>query len=104
MCVGPSVSLSLCVQSCALQANISLTNADSSNMALPSSKDVDALVGDLAEVAKGYSDSPDLNGHTSRVKIVAKAKELVRALITPEQMAFYHAFMVSGCDLWRFGV
>jgi hypothetical protein len=64
-------------------------------MALPSKKEVEDLVSSLNEVAGGYADSADLNGYISRVQIIAKAKDLVRALITPDQVPNYHGLNVS---------
>ena len=64
-------------------------------MALPSKKEVEDLASSLNEVAKGYSDSADLNGYLSRIQVIGKAKELMRMLITPDQMANYHGLNVS---------
>lgn len=74
-------------------------------MDLPSKKEVEDLVGGLAEVAKGYSNSADLGGYISRVQIISKAKELVRSLTTPDQAPNYHGLNVSvpkfACDIDR---
>jgi hypothetical protein len=63
-------------------------------MALPSKKEIEDLVSSLSEIAKGYADTPDLNGYITRVQIIAKAKELTRALITPDQAPNYHGLNV----------
>ncbi|KAK0630863.1 S-adenosyl-L-methionine-dependent methyltransferase [Bombardia bombarda] len=60
-------------------------------MALPTKNDIQAL---------GYADSPDLDGYMSRVQIIAKAKEakakeLVRALVTPDQLPNYHGLNMT---------
>ncbi|KAK3682769.1 S-adenosyl-L-methionine-dependent methyltransferase [Podospora appendiculata] len=64
-------------------------------MALPSKHEIEALVSSLGEIAKGYDDAADLNGYMSRVQIIAKAKELVRALITPDQTPNYHGLNMA---------
>jgi len=63
-------------------------------MALPTPEEVQALVAELASVAEAYSTSPDLNGHMSRVQVVAKAKKLMQSLISPEQLPNYHGLNV----------
>ncbi|KAK1757099.1 O-methyltransferase B [Echria macrotheca] len=64
-------------------------------MALPTKQEVSDLVASLGEVAKGYADTPDLEGYMSRVQIIAKAKELVRTLTTPDQIPNYHGLNMA---------
>lgn len=64
-------------------------------MALPSKAEIDQLVASLNQAAGAYSDSPDLDGYLSRAQIIAKARELSRALITPDQLPNYHGLNVS---------
>jgi hypothetical protein len=52
-------------------------------MALPSQEELRSLIADLNSVAEGYSSAQDLNGYMSRVEIIAKARRLTQALITP---------------------
>ncbi|KAK3322662.1 S-adenosyl-L-methionine-dependent methyltransferase [Apodospora peruviana] len=63
--------------------------------ALPAKQEIEALVSALNDVAKGYSDTPDLSGYVSRVQIIGKAKELVRAMITPDQTPNYHGLNMA---------
>lgn len=63
-------------------------------MSLPSPKEVEALASSLSEAAKSYTDSPDLQGYMSRMEVISKAKELIRSLITPEQVPNYHGLNV----------
>lgn len=64
-------------------------------MALPSKGDVDELVSSLLAAASSYSDSPDLNGHASRAQVIAKAKDLIRAVVSPDMTPNYHGLNVS---------
>jgi hypothetical protein len=64
-------------------------------MALPSKQEVEALVSELAGVAKGYTDTPNLNGHVSCAQIIAKAKDLFRTLVTADMTPIYHGLNVS---------
>ncbi|KAK5654304.1 hypothetical protein OQA88_7482 [Cercophora sp. LCS_1] len=64
-------------------------------MALPSNQQVQDLVAGLSGAAKGYSNTPDLNGYISRVQIIAQAKELIRTLITPDQLPNYHGLNMA---------
>ena len=63
-------------------------------MAVPTSSEVQNLVGELTAVAQSYSDAPDLNGYMSRVQLIAKARQLSRALITPDMEPNYHGLNV----------
>ena len=56
------------------------------------------MVRQLNEIAKNYDDTPDLNGYMSRTSVIAKAKELQRALITPDQTPNYHGLNVGELD------
>lgn len=64
------------------------------NMALPAKQEIEALTARLNAAAAAYSDAPDLAGYLARVEIIAKAKELVRALQMPEQLPNYHGLNV----------
>ncbi|KAM7219617.1 O-methyltransferase domain containing protein [Rhypophila decipiens] len=62
---------------------------------LPSRQEVEELVSALNGVANGYTDSPDLNGYVARVQIIAKAKELLRALASPDMTPNYHGLNMA---------
>lgn len=64
-------------------------------MALPSKCDVDQLVSGLVEAAGSYSDTADLNGHVARAQIISKAKDLIRAVVSPIMAPNYHGLNVS---------
>ncbi|KAK4178066.1 S-adenosyl-L-methionine-dependent methyltransferase [Triangularia setosa] len=64
-------------------------------MALPSKQEVQDLVKQLTEVARNYDDSASLAGHLSRTEIIAKAKNLQRALITADQTPAYHGLNMA---------
>ncbi|KAH7121434.1 O-methyltransferase-domain-containing protein [Dactylonectria macrodidyma] len=64
-------------------------------MALPTKQEVQDLVSSLTQAAEAYSDTPDLNGYVSRVQILAKARELTQALITPDQKPNYHGLNMA---------
>ncbi|KAK0736604.1 O-methyltransferase-domain-containing protein [Apiosordaria backusii] len=64
-------------------------------MALPSKQEVQHLVKQLTEVANNYDDSASLAGYLSRTEIIARAKELQRALITADKTPTYHGLNVS---------
>ncbi|ROT36134.1 S-adenosyl-L-methionine-dependent methyltransferase [Sodiomyces alkalinus F11] len=64
-------------------------------MSLPSKEEIDQLVTSLNQAAGAYSDGADLDGYLSRVQIIAKARELTRALITPDQMPNYHGLNIA---------
>jgi len=68
-------------------------------MALPSKQEIEALVSELVDVAKNYTDTPGLNGYVSRAQIIAKSKDLVRPLVTPDMAPNYHGLNISllGC-------
>jgi hypothetical protein len=63
-------------------------------MALPSQQELLSLIAGLTTIAQSYTDAPDLDGYMSRVAIVAKAKEITHALISPEQLPNYHGLNV----------
>jgi hypothetical protein len=65
-------------------------------MAHPSREGFQKLVAELNDVAKTYSDSPDLDGYMSRVQILGKAKEITQSLISPDQVPYYHGRNVCG--------
>jgi len=62
--------------------------------ALPSKQEIEVLVADLKQLAEGYTPAADLDGYLSRARIVAKAKEVARALVAPEQIPNYHGLNV----------
>lgn len=64
-------------------------------MALPSQKEVQALVDNLIQASQAYCDAPDLNGYMSRAQILSKARELTQALTTPDQKPNYHGLNVG---------
>ncbi|KAJ3537753.1 hypothetical protein NM208_g6185 [Fusarium decemcellulare] len=64
-------------------------------MALPSKQEVDELVSSLNQAAQAYSDAPDLDGYMSRVQILARARVLTQALITPDQKPNYHGLNIA---------
>lgn len=64
-------------------------------MALPSKCDVDQLVSGLVEAAGSYSDTADLDGHVARAEIISKAKDLIRAVVSPIMAPNYHGLNVS---------
>lgn len=64
-------------------------------MALPSKCDVDQLVSGLVEAAGSYSDTADLDGHVARAQIISKAKDLIRAVVSPIMAPNYHGLNVS---------
>lgn len=76
-------------------------------MALPSKCDVDQLVSGLVEAAGSYSDAADLEGHTARAQIISRARDLIRAVVSPVMAPNYHGLNVSGaqlflcCCVWR---
>lgn len=49
----------------------------------------------LNGVANGYTDSQDMNGYVARVQIIAKAKQLVQALASPDMTPNYHGLNVG---------
>ncbi|KAH8891973.1 S-adenosyl-L-methionine-dependent methyltransferase [Thozetella sp. PMI_491] len=64
-------------------------------MALPSSAELEKLIATLSDAAKAYSDAPGLEGHLTRARIIASAKEIVRAVTTPEQIPNYHGLNMA---------
>ncbi|KAK4455058.1 O-methyltransferase B [Podospora aff. communis PSN243] len=64
-------------------------------MALPSKLEVDALVSELTNISRGYSNTPDLSGYVSRAQIISKAKELVRTLVSPDMTPNYHGLNMA---------
>lgn len=65
-------------------------------MALPTPKDVETLLAGLSAAAEGYGgEEGGLQGYLARVEIISKAKELIRALTTPDQIPNYHGLNVS---------
>lgn len=62
--------------------------------ALPTKLQVDEALNDLAEAAKSYSDAPDLAGYASRVEVIARAKSLIRSVVSPDMMPNYHGLNV----------
>ncbi|KAK4182902.1 S-adenosyl-L-methionine-dependent methyltransferase [Podospora australis] len=64
-------------------------------MALPSKQEVDDLVKQLTEAANAYDASPSLDAYLGRANIISKAKELQRALITPEMSPNYLALNLA---------
>ncbi|KAL2753098.1 hypothetical protein ACRALDRAFT_1083559 [Sodiomyces alcalophilus JCM 7366] len=64
-------------------------------MTLPSKEEIDRLVSSLNQAAGAYSDDADLDGYLSRVQIIAKARELTRALVTPDQLPNYHGLNIA---------
>lgn len=65
---------------------------------LPSRLEVEELVSALNGVANGYTDSLDMNGYVARVQIIAKAKQLVQALASPDMTPNYHGLNVGVPD------
>lgn len=63
-------------------------------MASPPQDEVQSLLADVAHAVEKYSTSPDLNGYMSRVEVIAKAKKLTQAIISPEQLPNYHGLNV----------
>ncbi|KAK3988728.1 S-adenosyl-L-methionine-dependent methyltransferase [Cladorrhinum sp. PSN332] len=63
--------------------------------AIPSKEEVAELVRQLTDLAKNYDDTPDLNGYISRTTIIGKAKELQRALMSPDQTPNYHGLEMA---------
>lgn len=70
------------------------TRGNNTMTPLPTKAQVDEAVSSLAEAAKIYSDSPDLEGYASRVEIIARAKSLIRAVVSPDMMPNYHGLNV----------
>ncbi|KAH8660019.1 O-methyltransferase-domain-containing protein [Xylariales sp. PMI_506] len=64
-------------------------------MALPTPQDVKDLARALADAADSYSDAADLQGYLSRAQVISKAKEVIRALTTPEQVPNYHGLNMA---------
>lgn len=62
---------------------------------LPSMEELQLLVGELTTIAQSYRATPDLNGYISRVQVIAKAKEISRLLVSPDQTPNYHGLNVS---------
>jgi hypothetical protein len=71
-------------------------------MSLPTPEEVQALVADLSTAAQAYSTAPDLEGYMSRVQLIAKARQLSRALITPDQAPNYHGLNVCQEFIFKF--
>ena len=65
-------------------------------MALPSKLDVDQLVSGLVDAAGSYSDAADFEGHVARAQIISKAKDLIRAMVSPIMAPNYHGLNVRG--------
>ncbi|POR33890.1 Sterigmatocystin 8-O-methyltransferase [Tolypocladium paradoxum] len=63
--------------------------------ALPTKSQVDEALSGLAEAAKSYSDAPDLAGCASRVDIIARAKSLMRSVVSPDMMPHYHGLNMA---------
>ncbi|CAP62285.1 uncharacterized protein PODANS_5_12370 [Podospora anserina S mat+] len=64
-------------------------------MALPTKQEVQDLVKQLTEAANAYDDSASLAGHLARTDIIARAKDLQRALITADQTPAYHGLNMA---------
>lgn len=62
--------------------------------ALPTAEELQVLIADLTTLAQSYSPAPDLNGYISRVQVIAKAKEISRLLVSPDQTPNYHGLNV----------
>lgn len=63
-------------------------------MALPTSQELQSLIAELTAAAQSYTATLDLSGYMSRVAIIAKAKSLTQALVSPEQLPNYHGLNV----------
>ena len=64
-------------------------------MSLPTPEELQVLIEELQTIAKSYNPTPDLNGYVSRVQVIAKAKEISRFLVSPDQTPNYHGLNVS---------
>ena len=64
-------------------------------MAFTTPEQFQKLVAQLNEVAKAYSDLPDVNGTKSRTAITEKAKSIVQAMMDPSDMGMHHLVNVS---------
>lgn len=64
-------------------------------MALASKTEVEAALAGISQAVAGDSDAPDLNGHMSRVEIIARAKQLIRSVVSAEMNPNYHGLNVS---------
>ncbi|KND88464.1 Sterigmatocystin 8-O-methyltransferase [Tolypocladium ophioglossoides CBS 100239] len=64
-------------------------------MALPTKAQVDAALRGLAEAAESYSDAPDFAGYASRVDVIARAKSLIRAVVSPDMTPNYHGLNIA---------
>jgi hypothetical protein len=63
-------------------------------MTLPSPQAVQDLAAALTDAAKSYTDSADLQGYISRVEVISKAQDLIRTLVTTDQLPNYHGLNV----------
>lgn len=71
-------------------------------MAVPSRSEVDAALAGLTQAVGSYSDAPDLTGHMSRVEIIARAKNLIRSVVSAEMTPNYHGLNVRQLSLLSF--
>lgn len=62
---------------------------------LPRKPQVDEALANLVAAAGQYSDAPDLEGHMARVEIIARAKSLIRSVVSPEMTPNYHGLNVG---------
>ncbi len=63
--------------------------------AIPTKEELQSLIAELTNVAANYSATPDLQGYISRVQVIAKAKDVLKSLITADQLPNYHGLNVS---------
>lgn len=64
-------------------------------MAFPSKAEVDTALAGLSQAVEGYSDAQDLNGHMARVEVIARAKQLIRSVVSAEMTPNYHGLNVG---------
>ncbi|KAK0386964.1 hypothetical protein NLU13_5277 [Sarocladium strictum] len=64
-------------------------------MAFPSKAEVDTALAGLSQAVEGYSDAQDLNGHMARVEVIARAKQLIRSVVSAEMTPNYHGLNMA---------